>query len=200
MSHERRIYQRLHITKPLKARFGNRSVKLIDVSAVGALVQDGDEMPVGATKNLRFTWRKEKVTIKAETVRTEEGRTGLRFPEDSEQLRRLISGSATEMLRAQQANLEGEREQNVVGDETLTAASAGLLRGKGYMMCIFRDGKWTKRRALIPDQPDDDGFTVAAGEPEEQVALLCDAYERGDEEARRMTRLLAELSVATVRS
>lgn len=199
MDHERRTYQRLQLTKPLKARLGNRSVMLIDVSAVGALVQNGDEIPVGTTKNLRFTWRKEKVSIKAEAVRTEEGRIGLKFAEDSEQLRRLISESATEVLRAQQANLEGEREKNVVGEDTLTAASAGL-RGKGYMMYIFRAGTWTKRRAMIPDQPDEDGFTVAASEPEEQVALLCDAYARGDEEARRLTRLLAELSTATVRS
>jgi hypothetical protein len=47
----------------------------------------------------------------------------------------------------------------------------------------------------IADQPAD-GFTIAAGETEDQVALLCQTYESGDEEARRMTRMLAELSVA----
>ncbi len=191
------MFQRLHLTKPLKGRFGNRSIKLIDVSAIGALIEDDEEIPVGLRKNLRFTWRKQKVMIKAETVRTEEGRAGLRFLEDSEQLRDIIAESATEMLRAQQANLEGDREQNVVGEETLTAASAGVLRGKGFIMYILEDRQWKKRRALLPDQPPN-GFTVAAGEPEEQVALLCDTYERGNDEARRLTRLLAELSVAGI--
>jgi PilZ domain-containing protein len=192
------MFQRLYLTKPLKGRFGNRSVSLIDVSAAGALIADGDEIPIGERKNLRFTWRKKKVMIKAETVRTEEGRAGLRFLEDNKILRGLIAKSATEMLKAQQANMDGKREENIVGDETLTAASAGLLRGKGYMVYNLEQGVWTKRRAIIPEQPPN-GFTVSAGEPEDQVALLCDAYQRGDEEARRMTRLLAELSVATVK-
>jgi hypothetical protein len=192
------MFQRLYLTKPLKGRFGNRSVSLIDVSATGALIEDGDDIPVGQRKSLRFTWRRKKLMIKAETVRTEEGRAGLLFLEDSEKLRRVIAESATEMLRAQQANVKGNREDNIVGDETLTAASAGLLRGKGYMVYNLEDGVWTKRRALIPEQPPN-GFTVSAGEPEEQVALLRDAYQRGDEESRRMTQLLAELSVATVK-
>lgn len=195
---ERRKYQRLNLTKPLKGRFGNRTVILIDVSATGAMIEDGDEIPVGQKKTLRFTWRKKKVMIKAETVRKKKGRTGLRFLEDSKQLKRLIKESATEMLRAQQANMEGKREDNVVGDETLTAASSGLLRNKGYMVYNLENGQWTKRGALIAEQPPN-GFTVSAGEPEDQVALLLDAYQRGDEEARRMTRLLAELSVATVK-
>lgn len=192
------MFQRLYLTKPLKGRFGNRSVSLIDVSAAGALIADGDEIPLGQRKNLRFTWRKKKVLIKAETVRTEEGRAGLRFLEDSKLLRGLIAKSATEMLRAQQANMDGNREENIVGDETLTAASAGLLHGKGYMVYNLEDGVWTKRRALIAEQPPN-GFTVSAGEPDDQVALLIDAYMRGDEESRRMTRLLAELSTATVK-
>jgi hypothetical protein len=57
---------------------------------------------------------------------------------------------------------------------------------------------WKKRPSLLPDQPDN-GFTLAASEPEEQVALLRKTYENGDTEQRRLTRLLAELSVATVR-
>lgn len=191
------MFQRLILTKPLQGRFGNRSVSLIDVSATGALIED-DDITVGQRKDLRFTWRRKKLMIKAETVRTEEGRAGLRFLENSEELRRLIAESATEMLRAQQANREGNREKNIVGDETLTAASAGLLRGRGYMVYNLEGGVWTKRRALIPEQPPN-GFTVSAGEPEDQVAFLLDAYLRGDEEARRMTRLLAELSVATVK-
>ena len=192
------MFQRLYLTKPLKARFGNRSVSLIDVSATGALIEDGDDIPLGQTKSLRFTWRRKKVTIKAETVRTDEGRSGLHFLEDSQLLRDLIAKSATEVLLAQQANMEGDREHNIVGDETLTAASAGLLRGKGFMVYNLEQGVWTKRRALIAEQPPN-GFTISAAEPEDQVALLCDAYERGDDEARRMTRLLAELSVATVK-
>ena len=192
------MFQRLHLTRPLKARFGKNAVSLIDVSAIGALIENGTKIPVGEKRTLRFTWRDEKVEIKAETVRTDEGRAGLRFLEDSEHLRRLIADSTTEVLRAQQANVVGDREMNVVGDETLTSVSAAMRLGRGYTTYIFENGEWTKRRSLLPDQPEN-GFTLAAGEPEDQVALLCQTYERGDDEARRLTRLLAELSVAGIK-
>ena len=192
------MFQRLHLTQPLKARFGKTPVSLVDVSATGALLQDGGDTELGLQKVLRFDWRNEKVAIKAETVRTEEGRVGVKFLEDSELLRRLIAESATEVLRAQQANVDGNREMNVVGEETLTSVSAAMRSGQGFVSYIFEDGKWTKRRALLADQPEN-GFTVAAGEPEDQVALLCQTYERGDADARRLTRLLAELSVAGIK-
>ncbi len=90
------------------------------------------------------------------------------------------------------------REENVVsGDETLTAASAGA-RGLISGFTVWRlgeDGQWKKSSSLLADQPED-GFTVAAGEPAEQVDLLQRNYESGDAEARRMIRILAELSVA----
>lgn len=199
MDQERRVYQRLALTKPLDARFGRYKVRLLDVSATGALIESDTEIPVGSRAQLRFTWREHTVKIKAEAVRTEHGHAGLHFLEDSEHLRAAIAGSATEVLRAQEANLEGERERNVIyGDETLTSASAGL-RASGFVTWTLEEQGWKRRRSLLPDQPDH-GFTLAASEPEEQVALLQKTYENGDAEARRLTRLLAELSVATVRS
>ena len=54
---------------------------------------------------------------------------------------------------------------------------------------------WKHRRSLLPDQPPD-GFTIHANVSSEEVDLLCRTYETGDAEARRLTRLMAELSVA----
>ncbi|GAC1396238.1 MAG: hypothetical protein NVSMB68_13020 [Thermoanaerobaculia bacterium] len=102
------------------------------------------------------------------------------------------------MLRAPEANMEGDRQRNIIsGDETLTTASAGL-RAAGFVTWTLLPDGWKRRKSLLPDQPEN-GFTLAASEPEDQVALLRNTYENGDEEARRITRLLAELSVATVR-
>lgn len=137
MDQDRREYQRLALTKPLNGRFGKFRVRLIDVSAIGALIESDEEIPAGTRGSLSFSWRKHKLKIKAETIRTDEDRAGLRFTEDSEYLRKLISESATEVLRAQEANLEGEREKNVIaGDETLTTASAGL-RAAGYVTWLL---------------------------------------------------------------
>jgi hypothetical protein len=195
---ERRIYQRLHLTKPLDAWFGDYSVQLRDVSASGALIETHEEIPVGSRALLRFWWQDNEIEIMAETVRNDFDQAGLHFTEDSQLLRDLISASARQVLLAQQANAQGERERNVIkgfqGDETLTAVSAGL-GAKGYLVFIYENGAWKSHRALLPDQPDN-GFTVAGGESPEHIALLCSTYEAGDEESRRMTRLLAELSAA----
>lgn len=198
MDQERREYQRLALTSPLAGRFLKMKIRLLDVSAIGALIESESEIPTGRRGTLTFTWRKHKVKIKAEAVRTASDQAGLKFTEDSEQLRELIAQSATEVLRAQEANMEGDRMRNIIsGEETLTSASAGL-RAAGYVTWTLQPEGWKRRKSLLPDQPEN-GFTLAASEAEDQVALLCKTYENGNEEQRRLTRLLAELSVATVR-
>jgi hypothetical protein len=190
---ERREYQRLHLTKTLDGWFGDFAIRLLDVSAAGALIETDDEIPVGARALLRFFWRDEEVEITAETARGDDNRAGLKFVEESEVLLRLIALSATEVLRAQQANAEGQRELNVVGEETLTAASAGIRAHTGYLAYTFEDNAWHRRGTSLADQPSN-GFTVSANESQEQIDLLCRTYEAGDAESRRMTRLLAEIS------
>ena len=198
MVEERREYQRLALTQPLDGKFGEYSIRLIDVSATGARVESHDHVPRGARAMLRFSWREHDIELMAETVRTVDDISGLRFLEDSEMLRMCLAQSAIEVLRAQEANMEGERERNIIaGDETLTAASAGL-KLKGFVTWTLEENGWKRRKSLLPDQPEH-GLTVSASEPQEQVDLLLHTYETGNEEARNLTRLLAELSVATVR-
>src|SRR4051812_21934970 len=99
-----------------------------------------------------------------------------------------------EIRRAQEANAAGDRAHNIIAnDATLTAASE-LPPTAAFFTYRLVDGAWKRRRTLLPDQPDD-GFTVRASVPEEQIALLCRTYEKGDDESRQLTRLMAGLSV-----
>lgn len=192
---ERRSFQRLVLTKPLDGWFGDWSVSLADVSATGALIDSDENIPVDARGILRFFWQGEEIEITADTVRASEGRCGLRFAEQHERLNQFIAASALDLLRAQEANALGAREDNRIGDETLTAASSQALRSSTFVTYTWRDGAWKRRSSLLPDQPPD-GFTVSASEDPEQIEMLCRTYADGDAEARRLTRLLAELSVA----
>lgn len=99
-----------------------------------------------------------------------------------------------EILRAQVANAAGDRLHNVVGDATLTAASE-LDHADVFVSLHLGANGWKRHRSLLPDQPED-GFTVRASVPPEQIELLCRTYERGDDESRRLTRLMAQLSVS----
>jgi hypothetical protein len=192
VSDERRHFQRLSLSQPLDGWFGDYSVRLIDVSMSGAQIESEESLPIDARALLRFYWRGHEVEVMAETVRNADSRSGLHFTEESETLGRLITDSATEMLRALEANARGDREANVVGEETIT--SAWRRPASGFIRWTHRDGEWESAKSDGPDQPDD-GFTVAASEPREQVLTLCRMYESGDAETRRTIRMLAELSV-----
>ena len=194
MTEERRQFQRLTLLEPVDGWFGDYAVRLLNVSATGALVEADEELPDDARGLLRFFWRGAEIELLAKTARKLAIQTGLEFLEESEELCRLIAASATELLLAQEANAAGRRDANVFGDETLTTASAASRVG-GFVTWTYGDGGWKARRSLLPDQPPD-GFTIQAGEPEDQVALLCRTYESGDTESRRLTRMLAEISVA----
>lgn len=194
MNDERRHFQRLSLVDPIDGWFGDYAVRLLNISANGALIESDEPLPDDARGLLRFFWRGAEIELLAKTARKMATQTGLEFLEESETLCNLLAETATELLKAQEANANGTRDANVYGEETLTAASA-RTRLAGFVTWTLSDAGWKATRSLLPDQPPN-GFTVAAGEPEDQVALLCRTYESGDTESRRLTRMFAELSVA----
>jgi len=192
---DRRAYQRLTLREPLDGWFGDFSVRLVDVSASGAQIEHDEPIPYDAHGLLRFWWRGEEVELLAKTARViQPHRMGLQFVEESEPLRSLLAASSADMIRAFEANAAGDRAANVVGDETMTSAWQRPI--SGYVVWTFEEGLgWKSRFSRVPDQPEN-GFTISAAEPDEQVEMLRLTYESGDEAARQMTRLLAEMSVA----
>jgi hypothetical protein len=191
---ERRAFQRLTLAEPLDGWFGDFAVRLVDVSASGAQIEFDDPIPHDARGLLRFFWRGSDVEILAETARLiHHQRMGVKFLEESEPLRALLAMSAAEVLRALEANARGDRAANVIGDETLT--SAWRTQATGYVSWVFENDAWQLHPSSDPEQPEN-GFTISAGETEEQVEMLKQTYETGDEEARTLTRMLAQLSVA----
>jgi len=180
---------RLNITRPLDGWFGDFPVLVVEVSAERARIVHDDEIPSGSRGLLRFSWRGEELELTAEM--TEDT---ARIVERSALLARLIAESEDELARAQEANASGDRARNVVGEETLTAASAGAQAAIGFLQFRLTPKGWKSVRALLPDQPED-GFTVSAKETQEQIELLCRTYESGDAEARLMTRAIAQASI-----
>jgi hypothetical protein len=192
VSDERRQFQRLRLDAPLDGWFGDFAIQIVDVSGGGVLVECEDEIDAGARGLLRFFWRGTEVELLAEMTRNVDDGAGLAFIDDASVIRDLIAGSANELLRAQAANADGNRAANVYGDETLTAASSRV--SSFFVTWTFADGGWASRMTRVAEQPPN-GFTVYAGEPEEQVALLRNTYEGGDTETRRLTRVFAEMSI-----
>lgn len=198
VSDERREYQRLFLTKPISGFFGDHPVHVVDVSARGAQVVGQilleNPIPLGTRLPLRFAFRNDELCLEAVVVRLVVDRCGVHFVGDCVRLRELMHESALELLRAREANAAGDRDHNVIGEESLTAASRAAWLSRAYVIYEFREGKWQMRPALVPDQPPD-GFTISAAETPDQIDLLCRTFESGDDEARKMIRMVAELSV-----
>lgn len=194
MIDERREFQRLNLTKPIDGWFGDFPVVVVEVSAGGAKIVHNDPLPSGSRGLLRFTWRGHDLEVLAELAHSEGARSGVIFIDPGDEIRMLVSDWSSEVLQAQQANAAGDRARNVIGEETLTSASAGAQAMTGFLQYHLTPSGWKCHRVLLPEQPED-GFTVSANEAQEQIDLLCRTYETGDNEARRMTRMIAQLSV-----
>lgn len=195
MTPDRRDAPRLNLSRPIDAWFGDFAVELYDVSGSGAMFSTTEPIEDDARALLTFWWRGEEVALLAETVRSEDVRRGVRFLDDTTRLRELIDIVTEELRVAQEANASGDRAANVIdGDSTITAASSFARSQLGFITLRLGDGGWKRSHTLLADQPDD-GFTVSATEAPEQIALLCEAYEMGDEAARQMTRTLAAMSL-----
>ena len=194
MIEERREYQRLNLTKAIDAWFGDFDVLLVEISAGGAKIVHDEEIPINARGLLRFTWRGRDFEILSQITRTEGARSGVHFLESNDEFRLMVGQWANEVHMAQEANAAGNRAANVVGDETLTSASAGARALSGFLQYRLTATGWKCSRSLLPDQPDD-GFTVSANESQEQIDILCKTYETGDPEAKKMTRMIASLSI-----
>lgn len=187
--------ERLNLTRPLDAWFGDFAVQLLEVTATNASMLHDDELPEGSRALLRFAWQGEEIELTAELAETEGQRSRLHFLEQSAPLREWVAQAADELHRAREANATGDRDRNLVGDATLTAASEAGRGIRTFLVYELNDGKWSCRVSLVPDQPAN-GFTVSAGEPREQIDLLKHTFASGDEESRAMTRTIAELTIS----
>lgn len=73
-------------------------------------------------------------------------------------------------------------------------ASSPIVREQGFITYFLVRGKWTKRWTSDPVQPEN-GFTVSAREPHDQIEMLCQQFRGSDRQGRDLIRKLAELSV-----
>jgi len=208
---DRREFQRLRLSKPILTLIDGESALMLDIGVGGAFLEHYGEMQPGHRFRLSFRWQGADVVFMAEVARSMivrtpggDGRsivshTGVRFIESignsDELLQQMIATFVGRVLAAQRANAAGDSK-----DATTLAelGEARRSRSRGLFVSFrYRDGAWWRVPTDSPKQPLD-GFTVAAHEDEHELDTLCRSYEAADEEARRLIRLVAELSVHAV--
>lgn len=215
LSDDRREFQRLKLPKPILATMGSQSALILDIGIAGAFIEHYGRAKQGDRFPLAFRWRGEDVEFLCEIVRSTLARSGsanetvshsgVRFVEGKGKSGELLQGMMAtfvgRLLAAQRANSKADPDHSGTEDSGMLSqlGQARRLRTRGYLSYRWDGKAWSRIRTSNPAQPRD-GFTVAGYEDEDELETLCEAYQAGDDEARQMIRLVAELSVLSARN
>jgi hypothetical protein len=208
---DRREFQRMQLAKPILALLDGQNALILDIGVGGAFIEHYGTSKPGERFRLLFRWKGEDVEFICEVGRTTVLRgsgettvshTGAEFVEflgDSEaRLQDMMLTFVGRILAAQKTNAFGVA---VDEDHALLGHLGGARRSRsrGYLAYHFDGaGAWTRSPTPSAAQPSD-GFTVGAYEDEDDMETLCRAYEIGDDEARRLIRIVAEMSARNVK-
>lgn len=199
---DRRRFGRIHLHPPYPARLGDTRVDVVDLSLAGARITSVARFAPGSRLELTFDWEQSSVDVACHVIRCTLAQfakapgeksiyqTGLQILEtvgDSGQvLRQLIASTVVQALEEQRANALGLPPVGPLID---------MDENNGrYRRCELTDGKWRRVETSNPDQPPE-GFTISTSVETKYVDLLCETYQRAGEEGRRLTKILAQLSV-----
>ena len=204
-SRERRSYGRVHLETKLRGSVDAVPIFVTEVSVSGVRVLHENRFPAkpDGVHQLWFDWNEHTLRFQVELIRTTIARlaktptekslydSGLRFvrgdAKSDQLLRDLIGEYVVRSLNEQLANARGI--------PPLAAYSYQTGKGNRYRRCEFINGVWRKAETFDPQQPEY-GFTIAADLDPEDVEMLCKAWEHVGPEGRRLTQLLAQLSIS----
>ncbi len=199
---ERRRFGRIQLELPLAARFGESRVRVLELSLFGFLIAHEGRFQPGDTRHLGLEWNGAKIELVCRIARSTLYRlakamgerslyhSGLHIVEavgnSHLRLRELIGDRIIRALEEQKANARGI--------PPLAAYMYQPEKGELYRRCELIDGVWRKTETMHPDQPRN-GFTVSAEVDPYHVEMLCQTWENTTAEGRRLTQMLAALSV-----
>ena len=200
---DRRRFHRIHLDLPLPAFLRDVAVNLVDLSLNGARVVSDSRFSPGSETELVFEWKEHSARLTCTVMRCtlysfakapgEKSlyQTGLRFDEtigaSDRTLRELIASYVIRALEEQKANARG----------LPPLGPYAYIVGKGdrFRRCELVDGKWRRIDTTHPEQPAN-GFTISADISPYYIDLLCETFQRTDDEGKKLTQTLAQLSIS----
>ena len=207
---KQKAFQRLRLTKPLMGMLDSDNVLILDIGVGGALIEHHGLLAVSSPVRLLFRWKTHDVEFAGRVLHSEvirgEGASSISHSEiafddpigsSERSLGDMMATLIGEILAAQRNNASGEWTDS--GDFLSSLGAARRSRSRGYVTYrLDEEGNWGRSSTRSPQQPEN-GFTVAQYEDDEDLRVLCRAWEMGDDEARHLIRLVAEMSARTVR-
>jgi hypothetical protein len=199
---ERRRFGRVELDQPLSATLGGLAVEVADVSVSGFRVIHENRFMPGEKREMVLIWNGREMRFDCHIVRSvlyRLARTNAdkTIYQSGVQIDAAIGGSERDLRdfiadRVKRA-LE-EQKANARGIPPIETYVYQVGKGDRYRRCELKEGKWRVFDSTRADQPVD-GFTISAELDPQHVDLLCKTYEVLGDEGRRLTRILAELSI-----
>ena len=202
---ERRGFGRIHLEPKLRGSIDAVPIFVTEASVTGVRVIHESRFPAkpDGVHQLWFDWNEHTLRFQAELIRTTIAKlakrtgekslyhSGIRFVQadaDTEKLLRdLIGDYVVRSINEQLANAHGI--------PPLAAYSYQTGKGNRFRRCEWIHDVWRKAETFDPQQPDH-GFTISAELDPEHVDILCKTWELLGPEGRRLTQLLAQLSIS----
>jgi hypothetical protein len=197
-----RRFERVHFEQPIPAHLAEISVRLLDLALSGGRVIGENRFTPGSSYELRVEWQGKTIRAVCNVTRCTL-HTFARAPgekslyESGLHIKETIGESHVamrELIAAHVIRALEEQKANWLGIPPIGPYVYVEGKSDHYRRCEFGDGKWRFSASSRPEQPHN-GFTISAEVPPHYVDLLCKTYEMTNEEGRRLTRILAELSI-----
>ncbi|HEX7828143.1 MAG TPA: PilZ domain-containing protein [Thermoanaerobaculia bacterium] len=197
---ERRSTPRHRVREAMTVIFGRGAGALVDISASGARIRHSAPALLGSRVRLSFEWQHQRFSATGLVLASRvialgsvEGaptlfESRLRFvaltSEAAEMLTRFMETIESRDLRKWIANLRGwspEKER--------TSEEVSFIRCRRLF-----NHRWERKWTRDGSQPED-GFTVPSSIDEGELTMLCNMWERSDEDGREVLRQTARASV-----
>ncbi len=201
---ERRQYGRVDLDEPLEGKLDGMPVQVIEISITGMRLAHELRLPPASVRRLEITWGEQSMDFSCSVVRSFLYRlarkpgektiyhSGMQIEEafgaSEKTIRALIAERITRALEAQKANARGIPP---IGDYY----AYQLEKGDRFRRCELANGVWRKFDTTSTVQPEN-GFTISTGVAPFHVDMLCRTFEQTTAEGRRLTQILAQLSIS----
>lgn len=196
---ERRRVQRVRLPNPLRATLdGATKVFIADVSLRGLRVMHQEPLAQpNASCVIVSEWDGTRFELHCRIVHTL--RQGQKLYHSGLSISRASAAAKATLRSLIEHHVERaleEQKANARGIPPLAAYMYQPEKGELLRRCELIDGQWRKSETIRRQQPPN-GFTISAEVAPDHVELLCETWERTTAEGRRLTQLLAELSIST---
>jgi hypothetical protein len=179
---ERRRAPRFRFSFVMPATLSRGDALIQDISAEGARVMHFSALPLGSIARLVFFYAGRRFAANARVL--------------ASRVVGLKSGPAGEtsyQTRVQFVDTPAEAAETLM--HIIAEIESGRHDYEGtaaryFTRCRLRGRSWTKCWTRDQTQPDD-GFTVPAKLSDGEIALLCEAYEKMDDDGRTLIRVTA---------